>query len=127
MKRMISLSITGCSVLVQQWKFDRMCFRGPLFLPFCWINLFNSTYRSHKNKNKNKIQLIRTLYLKVGHETSYVMPIVEGFELRDAITACRISGRHVSDYLKTLLEERGIWLHSEQHLEAVRIYHLFEE
>ncbi len=60
------------------------------------------------------------LILDSGDGVTTAVPIFEGFTVPFATQKMGMAGRDISDYLKTLLKEKGIFLNTPTDLEVLR-------
>lgn len=60
------------------------------------------------------------LVIDSGYETTQVVPIYEGFPLTQAAKSMPVGGRHVTDYLMKLLNDRGYDFKTEEDLDNLR-------
>merc|ERR1719499_2232505 len=60
------------------------------------------------------------LVVDSGHGVTHVVPVVEGFALKHAITRMDVAGVDVTEYLNVLLKKAGINFHTSAEMEVVR-------
>lgn len=58
--------------------------------------------------------------LECGDSVTHTVPVYEGFAIRHAMGQLKFGGRHITDFLMKLLQERGYMLTSEAEREITR-------